>query len=409
MEETPPPPSGSDGASSESDRHALNDVRASLGSDYDILRPLGHGAMATVYLAKDRALGVLVAVKVLRPGKAADETARRRFEREARAAASLADHPNTVAVTRFGRLSDQTPYLVMQYVKGRTMEERLKAEGRLAVPEALAVLSQVASALVLAHSKGIVHRDIRPGNVLWDEEKGRARLTDFGIAAVIDPAGPETTRLTKTGQLLGDPHYLSPEQLMDGQATELTDMYLFGVLGYELLSGQGPYEARTATEWIKAHLQQEPRGLRELRPDVPVSVADLLRRCLAREPLHRPSARDAARALQAEVAPSGAGSAVDGGPDDLKKLLQRRVPQIVLITAGTGYGLIELVGNLGDVLPRKSELLTVIFVAAAVAASGVIAWFHGARGRQRAPSVEYLLLGLIGALWLVGTVFAVLH
>jgi serine/threonine protein kinase len=405
--ETDPSPTSESG---DSDRHALNDVRASLGSDFEIVRPLGHGAMATVYLAKDQALGVLVAVKVLRPGKAADETARRRFEREARAAASLADHPYTVAVTRFGRLSDQTPYLVMQYVKGRTMEERLKAEGRLSVPEAMAVLSQVASALALAHSKGIVHRDVRPGNVLWDEEKGCARLTDFGIAAVIDPTGPETTRLTKTGQLLGDPHYLSPEQLMDGQATELTDMYLFGVLGYELLSGQGPYEARTATEWIKAHLQQEPRDLRELRPDVPARVADLLHRCLAREPMHRPSAKDAARALQAEASPSGAvAAAVEEGSSDLTKLLQRRVPQVVLITVGAGVGLIQLADALEDLLPPKSKLLTVIFVVAAVAASGVIAWFHGERGRQRAPSVEYVLLGLIGAAWLVGSVFAVIR
>jgi len=406
MEKDPSPTS----ESADSDRHALNDVRASLDSDFEIVRPLGHGAMATVYLAKDRALGVLVAVKVLRPGKAADETARRRFEREARAAASLADHPYTVAVTRFGRLTDQTPYLVMQYVKGRTMEERLKAEGRLSVPEAVTVLSQVASALALAHSKGIVHRDVRAGNVLWDEEKGCARLTDFGIAAVIDPTGPETTRLTKTGQLLGDPHYLSPEQLMDGQATELTDVYLFGVLGYELLSGEGPYEARTATEWIKAHLQQEPRDLRELRPDVPPRVADLLRRCLAREPMHRPSAKDAARALQAEASPSGAGTAaVEEGSTDLTKLLQKRVPQVVLITVGAGYGLIELVSNLGNLLPPKSELLSVILVVAAVAASAVIAWFHGERGHQRAPSVEYVLLGLIGAAWLVGSVFAVLH
>jgi len=406
MEKDPSPTS----ESADSDRHALNDVRASLDSDFEIVRPLGHGAMATVYLAKDRALGVLVAVKVLRPGKAADETARRRFEREARAAASLADHPYTVAVTRFGRLTDQTPYLVMQYVKGRTMEERLKAEGRLSVPEAVTVLSQVASALALAHSKGIVHRDVRAGNVLWDEEKGCARLTDFGIAAVIDPTGPETTRLTKTGQLLGDPHYLSPEQLMDGQATELTDVYLFGVLGYELLSGEGPYEARTATEWIKAHLQQEPRDLRELRPDVPARVADLLRRCLAREPMHRPSAKDAARALQAEASPSGAGTAaVEEGSTDLTKLLQKRVPQVVLITVGAGYGLIELVSNLGNLLPPKSELLSVILVVAAVAASAVIAWFHGERGHQRAPSVEYVLLGLIGAAWLVGSVFAVLH
>jgi eukaryotic-like serine/threonine-protein kinase len=362
--------------------------------------------MATVYMAKDRALGVLVAVKVLRPGKAADETARRRFEREARAAASLADHPNTVTVTRFGRLPDQTPYLVMQYVKGRTMEERIKAEGRLSIAEATKVLREVASALALAHAKGIVHRDVRPGNVLWDEERACARLTDFGIAAVIDPTGPETTRLTKTGQLLGDPHYLSPEQLMDGEATELTDIYLFGVLGYELLSGRGPYEARTPTEWIKAHLQQEPRDLRELRADVPAPLADLLRRCLARESLHRPSAKDVVRALQGGEAP---GSAAEGDTGDLTKLLKRRVPQIVLSTALAGAGLIEIVGNLSNVFPANAELVTAIFVVAAVLASAVIAWFHGEKGRQLAPAIEYVLLGLIVLAWLAATAFVVVR
>ena len=303
MNDSPHTHDASDATVGDDDRHVLEHVREALGSDFEIVRLLGRGAMATVYLAKDRALGVLVAIKVLRPGKATDETARKRFEREARAAASMAGNPNVVAVTRFGRLPDQTPYLVMQYVKGRTMEDRVKAEGRLSVREGTTVLLEVASALAAAHKKGIIHRDVRPGNVLWDEEKGRALLTDFGIAAVLDASGPEATRLTKTGQLLGDPHYLSPEQLLDGEASELTDMYLFGVLGYELLSGEGPYTARTPTEWIKAHLQQDPKDLRDLRPDVPAPLADLLRRCLNREPLHRPSASDVIRALQGSATP----------------------------------------------------------------------------------------------------------
>ncbi len=401
----PPLPDGSDAG--EDDRQAIADVQAAMGEDFEILRALGHGKVATVYLALDRALGVQVAVKVLRPGKAADETARRRFEREARAAASLGDHPNTVAVTRFGRLPDQTPYLVMQYVKGRTMGERLKAEGRLSVAEATSVLAEVASALVLAHSKGIVHRDIRPGNVLWDAEKERARLTDFGIAAVVDQTGPGSTRLTKTGELLGNPHYLSPEQLMDGEVTELTDIYLFGVLGYELFSGRGPYEARTPTEWIKAHLQQEPADLRTLRPDVPAPVAELLRRCLAREPRHRPSARDVARALQPESGTPGAPPLDD--PTDIQQLFKRRVPQIVLVVGGLGAGLIQLADALEDLLPPKSKLLTVIFVVAAILASAVLSWFHGERGKQKAPVIEYVLLGIITVAWIVVSVLAIMR
>ena len=137
----------------DSDHRSLEEVRAALGADFEVLRSLGRGSVATVCRATDRALGVPVAITVLRPGKAADETARRRFEREARAAASLSDHPNTVAVTRFGRLPDETPYLVMPYVQGRTMEERLAAEGQLSVGEATQILKEVASALALAHDK----------------------------------------------------------------------------------------------------------------------------------------------------------------------------------------------------------------------------------------------------------------
>jgi serine/threonine protein kinase len=409
MNDSPHTHSASESAAGDDDRETLEHIREALGSDYEILRPLGRGAVATVYLAKDKALGVLVAVKVLRPGKATDETARKRFEREARAAASMADNPNAVAVTRFGRLPDQTPYLVMQYVKGRTMEERVKAEGRLSVREGTAVLLEVASALAAAHKKGIIHRDVRPGNVLWDEEKGRALLTDFGIAAVMDPSGPEATRLTKTGQLLGDPHYLSPEQLLDGEATELTDMYLFGVLGYELLSGQSPYVARSATEWIKAHLQQEPKDLRELRPDAPAALADLLRRCLNREPLHRPSAVDVIRALQGSVAPGPQAAAHASDPSDITELLKRRVPQVLIVAVGAGVGLIQLADAMEDLLPPKTKLLTVIFVVASVLASAVIAWFHGERGKQKATATEYVLLSLIGVGWLVVTILALLH
>lgn len=396
----------------------MEEVRAALGADFDVLRPLGRGSVATVYLAKDRALGIPVAIKVLKPGRAADETARRRFEREARAAASLADHPNTVPVTRFGRLPDQTPYVVMHYVQGRTLEERLAAEGQLPVQVATQVLGEVASALALAHEKGIVHRDVRAANVLWDEEKGRARLTDFGIAAVISLTGSEVTRLTKTGQLLGDPSHLSPEQLLDEGVTELADMYLFGILGYELLAGRGPYDARTPTDWIHAHLNREPRDLRELRPDVPSELAELLRRCLAKKPNHRPSAKDVLRALHAPTAAGRTGTygaaiephTADGAvrPDDLAELIQRRVPQIVLLTLTVGVTLIGLADAMENLLPPSTMLLTVIFVVAAVLASAVIAWFHGKKGAQRAPAIEYVLLGLIGLLWLVVSVMAVL-
>lgn len=231
---------------SDGDPQSIDALQEALGPDFEIKQRLGKGSMATVYLAKEKALGRFVAVKVLLPGRAKEETARKRFEREAKAVASLT-HPNVVQIHRMGRLRDETPYLVMRFVKGRTMEERLAAEGRLPPDLAREVLHDVASALAAAHAQGIVHRDVRPANVLWDEEKGQAMLTDFGIAAILATSGEDATRLTQTGQMVGDPRYLSPEQLRDENLTELADMYAFGVLGYELYTGAGPYDAKTST------------------------------------------------------------------------------------------------------------------------------------------------------------------
>jgi len=386
-------------------------LKEGLGQDFEVVRTLGRGSVATVYLAKEHALGRLVAVKVMNPGKVTDETARRRFEREAKAAASLSEHPNVVAVHRFGRLADETPYLVMSYVKGRTMEERLKAEGKLPVDQALKVLEGVASALELAHSHNIVHRDIRPGNVLWDEEREKALITDFGIAAILATGGDDVTRLTQTGQLVGDPRYLSPEQLLDQDLTELADIYGFGVMGYELLTGEGPYEARTNTEWITAHLSKDPRDLHHERPDVPKHVADLLGRCLAREPNHRPGAADVARTLMGggakEVLPGTVVSVEE--PADLQMLLRKRVPQLVLISATAGMGIVALTDILTDrgLLSDRVFRSVLAMVVAGVLASTVMAWFHGEKGRQSAPFIEYVLLSLIvvGGLMISGWIF----
>ncbi len=386
------------------ERQALDQLRTALGDDFEIVRQLGRGSMATVYLAREKTLGRLVAVKVLLPGRARDETARRRFEREAKAAASLV-HPNVVQVFRFGRLPDQTPYLVMRFVKGRTMEERLKAEGQLPTDLARQVLHDVTSALAAAHAQGIVHRDVRPANVLWDEESNSAHLTDFGIAALLATGGDEATRLTKTGQMVGDPRYLSPEQLMDHDLTELADMYAVGVLGYELLTGDGPYDAKTNTQWITAHLSGEPRDLKALRPGVDAATADLLRRCLNREANHRPSAADAARILRGEApahapVPSPPSSGVDEVAD-LEQLIKRRVPQIVVVTGALAVGLISFLSDLVDrgTLDQIFFDLSLPFSACGVAASTVVAWFHGEKGKQQANVLEWILLSVIFVMW----------
>ncbi len=381
------------------DSQSLEALQDALGADFEVKQRLGRGSMATVYLAKEKALGRLVAVKVLLPGLASDETARRRFEREAKAAASLA-HPNVVQVFRFGRLPDETPYLVMRFVKGRTLEDRLAAEGRLPAALAREVLLGVASALAAAHAHGIVHRDVRPANVLWDEEREQALLADFGIAALLATSGEEVTRLTKTGQMLGDPRYLSPEQLLDEDLTELADMYAFGILGYELYTGDGPYDAKTNTQWITAHLRAEPRDLRLTRPDVDPRVADLLKRCLNKEPNHRPTAASAAKVLAGgQAGAPGAGSVEQAA--DLQELIRRRVPQIVSVAGAAAVGFLTFVdmlvdrGTLGQIWWR----LSLPFAACGFAIATVIAWFHGERGKQQTSVLEWILISVIGVIW----------
>lgn len=382
----------------------LDALQAQLGTEYEVKQELGRGSVARVYLARDRALGRLVAIKVLSPGPAANEVVRKRFEREAKASASL-QHKHVVDVYRFGRLPDETPYLVMRFVKGRTLEERLAAEGPLPQAEARVILRQVASALAAAHAQGIVHRDVRPSNILWDEESREAVLSDFGIAAILATSGQDVSRLTTVGHVLGDPRYQSPEQLLDQGVSELTDVYAFGITGYELIAGESPYDAKGHAQMVSAHLTGEPRDLQALRPDVDADLALLLRRCLAREPKHRPSAQDIARAL----APAGSATGASAGPGglpssetDLRELVRRRVPQIVLVAAAAGWGLMTLMDQLVDreVLPDVFYRLTLPFVACAVAAATVVAWFHGERGRQKTSVLEVLLLAAIAAVWI---------
>jgi len=176
-------------------------------------------------------------------------------------------------------------------------------------------------------------------------------------------------------------------------------MYSLGVLGYELLTGQGPYEARGNAQLITAHLSGTPRDLRQLRPDVDPAIADLLRRCLNREPNHRPSARAAAAALGGRTGDgSTSGGATDEGPPTVAVLIRRRVPQIVLATAAGGWALVEVVETIFD---NDSLIfrLALTFAGSAVVAATVIAWFHGERGKQKVSVLEWILLGVIGVIW----------
>lgn len=366
-------------------------LRAELSPDLEVLRPLGHGSAGSVYLAREPALKRLVAVKVLRPNVASDETARRRFEREAQAAARL-NHPNLTDVYRVGRLQAGVPYIVMEYIDGRNLADALKARGLMAVDEVRAVIAGVADALAAAHAKGIIHRDVRPANVLREEHTSRIVLTDFGIAAFLDSGSETTTQLTTVGHRIGDPRYMSPEHLDGEPLTEQSDVYSLGVLGYVLLTGEGPYPGGTRAEALIAHLHEKPRRLRELRPDVAPSLAVVLERCLERNPNHRPRA--------AEIAPTLARGALDGGRGDgvlgmfMGEMKRRRVWKVgaaYTVFTLASLGLLEPIRN-NFPLTQSAERAFVILVLTGFPLALALAWafdIHEGRVRRSASDPHY--------------------
>ena len=224
--------------------------RERIGDRYELERRLGHGGMATVYRARDRELGRTVAVKLLADNLAGDDDVRKRFKREARLAAKL-DHPNVVRVFDVGEEGDR-PFIVMEHVDGGTLTERMKRRRRrLPVREALPVLQQLCEGLGHAHERGLVHRDVKPQNLLLREEDGCLKIVDFGIARAV-----EDTRLTKTGLVIGTDRYMAPEQLSDGKLTPATDVYACGVVADEILPASRPAPLK---EIIDRCLREDPR------------------------------------------------------------------------------------------------------------------------------------------------------
>jgi hypothetical protein len=251
--------------------------QVALPPRYRVVRHIANGGMAAVWAAEDSVLERLVAVKVLAAGYAHDPAARRRFTREARAAARVSDHPNVVTIFDIGDHDDQA-FIVMEYFAGGTVSDRLKAGGPIPTPLALRWLRETASALDAAHAADIVHRDVKPGNLMLDEN-GRLAVGDFGIASL---AGE--TQVTQTGQVLGTAAYLSPEQARGNPATPASDRYSLAVVAYELLCGKRPFDGGTPIEQARAHAEIDPPT-----PTGPCeSAAAVLKHGLAKDPAARP-------------------------------------------------------------------------------------------------------------------------
>ena len=280
-------------------------LATALGQQYEIVRPLGRGGMGVVYLARERALERFVAIKVLRSDLAESQDSRERFRREARIAAQLS-HPSILPLHTFGEVGGLW-YFVMGYVRGVTLADRLRIEGRLPSAESQRILIELADALECAHKGGVIHRDIKPANILLDEESGRAMLADFGISKV---QGSEES-LTATGAVIGTPSYMSPEQALGSRdVDERSDIYSLGAVGYAMLAGKAPFADVTTVR----RFAQEPAPLKTVAASVPEDLAAVVMRSLARLPDMR---WGTAKAMRDALARAGGDASL---PESLREL-----------------------------------------------------------------------------------------
>ncbi len=250
-----------------------------LDERYLIKKTIGGGGMANVYLATDTILERDVAVKVLRLEYANDEEFIERFHREAQAATSLT-HRNIVNIYDVGE-EEHILYMAMEYVDGLTLKEYIQRYGPIDVEESIRIMQQVSSAITHAHANELVHRDIKPQNILMDKN-GQVKVTDFGIAVALS-----ATSLTRTNSILGSVHYLSPEQARGGIATKKSDIYSLGIVFFELLTGKLPFSGQSPVSIALKHLQSEPPSVRAIHPEIPQSVENIVLQAMAKDPFHR--------------------------------------------------------------------------------------------------------------------------
>jgi hypothetical protein len=350
-------------------------LEKAIGFQYRIERLLGRGGMGAVYLAHELALERDVAIKVLPPEQATTPELRERFKREARTAARLT-HPNIVPLHTFGEVAGLM-YFVMGYVAGESLASRLKRQGAFDSESARLILASVCDALDYAHRLGIVHRDIKPDNILIDGATGGPLLMDFGIAKA--PLGD--AQLTTDGQLLGTPHYMSPEQALGRpDVGPPSDLYSLGVVAYEMVSAQRPFEATTAMEAVTQRLTHEPRPLAAIAGHVPGDMAQAINRCLQKDPANRwPDARS----LREALLPS------DEEPENTfhERLLRISTSVLLLALVVEGYATAFMALPPGlQLSPRARALLRGMPIGAG--APMLLAWIVAA-ARLRAQGMDF--------------------
>ena len=320
------------------------DLQAALAGEYSLQRELGRGGMGVVFLARDVQLDRDVAIKVLPAHLARIPAARERFVREARMAAGLS-HPHIVPIHRVGDAGGFV-FFVMSYVEGETLGERLRTRGPMPPIEATRVLREVAWALAYAHGRGIVHRDVKPDNILLEAGTGRALVTDFGIAH----GGTDPGVITDPGKIMGTAHFMSPEQASGEAVDGRSDIYALGVVGYLAVSGRLPFESKNLPALLLSQATEQPPSAMLAAPGLPSALGAAIDRCLAREPAERFTDGEA---LAAALAP--APDARPALPPTLRAWLSTRNPLLAPYLAWSGlFGTLtianliaRLSGNLG--------------------------------------------------------------
>jgi eukaryotic-like serine/threonine-protein kinase len=330
-----------------------DDLQTVLGARYSIERELGGGGMSRVFVAAESALGRQIVVKVL-PADRVGGVSVERFRREILVAARL-QHPHIVALLQTGEVAG-LPYYTMPFVKGESLRARLARTGELSVNETIHILRDVAAALAYAHGEGVVHRDIKPDNVILSG--GVAVVTDFGVAKAMDLAatdGHQATGLTSLGVALGTPAYMSPEQASaDTHIDHRADVYSLGVMAYEMLTGASPFAGRLPHQMLAAHAAEVPESIAKRRPNLPAPLCALVMRCLEKHAGDRPqSAEDLVQALDAIATPSG-GMAPTGA-----RLRAVWRPRSWGISAGIA-GVVLVLGGISFVLRAKRPPLLAV-------------------------------------------------
>lgn len=261
------------------ERELFAALRAATLGDYDVYSPLGRGGMASVFLALDLSLNRSVAIKVISPSVLTSGTLVERFWLEARTAASLS-HPHVIPIFAVKSVAG-LHFFVMKYVEGGSLDSVLRAGGKVSISLVRTILTQVSSALAYAHRRGVIHRDVKPANIMLDDE-GFAIVMDFGIAKVRD-----VTALTTAGTMVGTPYYMSPEQFSEKEIDGRSDQYSLGVVAFELLTGRRPFSGETVAQILRGHLLDSAPDVRDLRADCPPALAAAVSRMLSKAPEER--------------------------------------------------------------------------------------------------------------------------